>query len=208
MDLERLNIAVEPMMVRRELGIDERARVVGMVARVRGKNVVKKGHKYFLQACAEVVRAAPRVRFIVAGEDDEAREYLQGMADGLGLSKAVIFLGYRVDILQVMSAFDVIVLASLFEGLPRTLMEGMALGKPAVGTNVDGIGELIVNDECGVLVDPENPHQLAEAITELLNNERKGKEMGLAARARIAEHFDAKKMAEETGAVYEELTRV
>ncbi|NOZ19655.1 MAG: glycosyltransferase family 4 protein [Planctomycetes bacterium] len=205
MDLERLDASLHLDDKRAELGLATEHAVSGMVARVRGTNIGKKGHRYFIEAAAIVARDLPNARFVIVGEDDEARELLSGMAEKLGVRSEVIFLGYRTDILEVMSTFDVVVLPSLFEGLPRTLMEGMALGKPAVGTRVDGIMELIVDGETGILVDPEDSRGLAIAMGEVLSSPDKREEMGAAAAERIRRVFDGRIMARETGEIYRAL---
>jgi len=205
MDLTRLDIDVNAEAKRRELGIEAEHLVAGMVARVRGTNIGKKGHQYFLEAAAEVGRKLPEARFVIVGEDDEARSFLEGMAEKLGVRPQVVFLGYRGDIIEVMTTFDVAVLPSLFEGLPRTLMEGMALGKPAVGTRVDGIMELVVDGETGILVDARDSGGLAAAMHELLSSPERRATMGAAASARIREVFDGRIMARETGAIYGQL---
>ncbi|MEW6357600.1 MAG: glycosyltransferase [Planctomycetota bacterium] len=202
MDLERLNVPLDPDAKRAKLELNKKHLVAGMVARVRGTDIGKKGHRYFLEAAAVVARNLPDARFVIVGEDDEARDFLSHMADDLGVRSKVVFLGYRKDILDVMSAFDVAVLPSLFEGLPRTLMEGMAIGKPAVGTRVDGIKELILDGETGILVEPRDSRGLARAMADLLSSPDKRETMGAAAAKRIRTVFDGRIMARETGKIY------
>ena len=205
MDLDRLAQVGDPLAKRAELGIGPGELVCGMVARVRGRRIGKKGHQYLLAAIPEVVRQVPHARFVIAGADDEAAAYLLDLACGLGVERWVHLLGYRKDVLDVMQVFDVVVLPSLFEGLPRTLMEAMALGKPAVGTNVDGIAELVVPEECGLLVPPRDADALARALIRVLSDGHLRAHMGQAARERIAAHFDGRSMATGTAAVYERL---
>lgn len=203
MDLERLRVPGDPAAKRKELGLASGDLVAGMVARVRGTHIGKKGHRYFLEAAASVGKELPASRFVIVGEDDDARRYLSGMAGELGILPQVVFLGYRKDVMEVLSTFDVIVLPSLFEGLPRTLMEGMALGKPAVGTHVDGIMELVTHGETGLLVEPRDSAALACAMRDLLSCPEKRARMGAAAAARIRDVFDGRAMARGAGQVYE-----
>ena len=205
MDLERLNTVGDGIRKRVELGIRPSALVCGMVARVRGRDIDKKGHRYLFAAIPRVIESVPHAHFVIVGADEEATAYLRDLAAGYSVAPYVDILGYRTDILDVMLAFDVAVLPSLFEGLPRTLMEAMALGKPAVGTRVDGIAELIVHDECGLLVPPQDSDALAEALIRLLSDADLRRRMGQSARERIATEFDGRAMAKGTEAIYEQL---
>ncbi len=205
MDLARLQDLDESVNLRTEWGFGEDDVVCGMVARVRGDRIGKKGHRYLLEAVPKVVARAPHARFLIVGADADAAALLRRLADERGAGDRVLILGYRRDALQVMRAFDIAVLPSLFEGLPRTLMEAMALGKPAVGTRVDGIAELIAHEECGLLVEPRDADGLAAALLRLIEDPDLRARMGRAARRRIAEHFDGRRMAERTCEIYREL---
>ena len=89
--------------------------------------------------------------------------------------------------------------------MPRTLMEAMALGKPAVGSRVDGIAELVPHEQCGLLVPSQDSDALAEALVRLLSDTDLRRRMGQAARERIVTEFDGRAMARGTEAVYERL---
>ena len=204
MDLSRLEHVGDGSQVRAELGIAPHELVCGMVARVRGRDIGKKGHRYLFEAIPAVAERVPQARFVVVGADEEAAAHLRDLASACGCG-ALDILGYRTDVLDLMQTFDVAVLPSLFEGLPRTLMEAMALGKPAVGSHVDGIAELIVHEQCGLLVPPRDADALARALTRLLLDYDLRRRMGQAAKQRIAAEFDARVMADRTGAVYEQI---
>ena len=208
MDLERLDAVGDGIRKRVELGIRPSALVCGMVARVRGRDIDKKGHRYLFAAIPRVVESVPHAHFVIVGADEEATDYLGDLAAGYGATPYVDIMGYRTDILEVMLAFDVVVLPSLFEGLPRTLMEAMALGKPAVGSQVDGIAELVVHEQCGLLVPPRDGDALAEALIRLLSDLDLRRRMGQAAKDRIATEFDGRAMAQGTEAIYERLAAV
>jgi len=228
MDLERLDFQLDVEAKRRDLGLPSDAVVFGLVARVRGRDIGKKGHRYFIEAAGRMSApktsgpkmsapktpgpkmSAPkrsgekRAAFVIVGEDEEARRFLLEIAREAGVASRMTFLGYRHDILEVMSCFDVVVLPSLFEGLPRTLMEGMAMGKPAVGARVDGIAELVTDEETGLLVEPRDAVALASAMQRLLDDEAR-KRMGEAAARRIRSNFDAATMARRTAEIYQEI---
>jgi len=207
MDLARLDSVDAGPDLRDELGLAADDLVCGMVARVRGTKIDKKGHRYLIEAIPAVVSRVPNAKFVIAGADDEAAEFLRCMAVEHGAADHVNILGYRTDVLDVMRTFDVTVLPSLFEGLPRTLMEAMALGKPAVGTSIDGIAELIVHDECGLLVPPRDAAALADALCRVLGDADLRARMGAAARERIATQFDGRTMAERTLAIYQQIAQ-
>lgn len=208
MDLERLQQVGDGLVKRSELGIAPSDLVCGMVARVRGRHIDKKGHRYLFEAIPQVVARVPHARFLVVGADEVAAAYLRELASAYGCDRHLDILGYRTDVLDVMQTFDVAVLPSLFEGLPRTLMEAMALGKPAVGSCVDGIAELIVDEQCGLLVPPRDVETLSQALIRLLSDAELRLRMGQAAEQRIAAEFDGRVMAERTAAIYERLAAV
>jgi len=205
MDLERLDAVGDGMRKRVELRIRPSALVCGMVARVRGRDIDKKGHRYLFAAIPRVIERVPHAHFVVVGADETSADYLGDLAAGYGVTPYVDILGYRTDVLDIMLAFDIAVLPSLFEGLPRTLMEAMALGKPAVGSRVDGIAELVPHEQCGLLVPSQDSDALAEALVRLLSDTDLRRRMGQAARERIVTEFDGRAMARGTEAVYERL---
>ena len=205
MDLARLEGVADGPDLRPELGLTPDDLVCGMVARVRGTKIDKKGHRYLIEAIPPVLERVPNAKFVVAGADDAAAAFLQQMAAERGAGDPLRVLSYRTDVLDVMRTFDVAVLPSLFEGLPRTLMEAMALGKPAVGTSVDGIAELVVHDECGLLVPPRDADALAGALIRVLGDTDLRRRMGAAAAQRIATEFDGRVMADRTLAIYRRL---
>src|SRR5215470_2828967 len=142
-----------------ELGLGAGAKVVGCVA---GLKPVK-GHRYLLEAAAEVMKADARVRLVLVG-DGELRDEIAAQAGRLGISARTSMLGHREDSAQLAAAFDVAVLASLSEGLPNAVMEAMAAGAPVVATAVGGTPELIEDGVTGFLVPPANSEALAERI--------------------------------------------
>ncbi|MBN1582133.1 MAG: glycosyltransferase, partial [Anaerolineae bacterium] len=107
-----------------------------------------------------------------------------------GLQDSMQFLGMRSDIPELMAAMDVIVLASYAEGIPRVLLEAAAMGKAAVGTDVRGTREVIVDGETGYLVPSRDAMALADAIGRLAADPARRQEIGKAARRRAEQHFD------------------
>ncbi len=196
-DFERLNVDIDTHK--------EKEKLVGIIARVRNKQVGKKGHLYFLQACKTILEKHKNVTFIICGEDNITREYLESICRELNIHEHVRFLGYRRDIANVISMCDIIVQPSLFEGLPRVLVEAMYLGKPVVGTDVDGIREIIEHKETGLLIPSKDTKSLANAIMQLLNDENFANELGRNASKFIKSNYDARIMAQQTELLYQNL---
>jgi len=117
----------------------------------------------------------------------------------------VIFAGYRADIPDLLTAIDLLVQPSLEEGLPVSLIEGMALAKPIIATAVSGTPELVEDTATGVLVPPSDSRALAEAIVELLADPEKRARMGRLGEKRARECFSIARMAREYEAVWAEL---
>lgn len=196
-DFERLNVDIDTHK--------EREKLVGIIARVRNREVGKKGHLYFLQACKIILEKHKNIAFIICGEDKITGEYLESICRELNIHKHVKFLGYRKDIANVISMCEVIVQPSLFEGLPRVLVEAMYLGKPVVGTDVDGIREIIEHEETGLLIPSKDAKSLANAVIQLLDNESLANELGRNASKFIKSNYDARIMAQQTELLYQKL---
>ena len=187
--------------IRKELNLRQEDKVVGMVAKLwEGK-----GHKYLLEAAVTIINKIPNVKFMIVG-DGYLRDYLLDYAKRLGISNYVIFTGFRDDIPEITSIFDIACLPSLFEGMGRVLLEAQALGIPVVATSVGGITEVVKDNQTGILVNPADCHALATAIIRLLNDEALARKYQKAAREYIDEKFSARRMVENVDRVYSELT--
>lgn len=123
----------------------------------------------------------------------------------LDLGSAVSFLGFRQDVTALMNMSDVLVLSSLREGLPNVILEALALAKPVVATRAGGIPEIIRDGETGLLVPPEEPEQLAEALLRLLRNPQEGKKLGARGRSVVAREFNVETMTHKIADVYREV---
>ena len=109
----------------------------------------------------------------------------------------------RDDLLSLMSVADIFVLASLQEGLPIALVEAMALGLPCIATKINAIPEAIEDDENGILIPPNDPARLSEAMADLLVDHEKRKRLGAAAKRSAYERFDERNTADRTLKLYE-----
>ncbi len=142
-----------------------------------GRLCSEKGLKYFLRAAAIVAGIYREARFLVVGDGDEKKNLLDEMKN-LGLEKKVVFTGYRRDLPELLKLSDIVVLSSLWEGMPNLLIEGMALRKPVIGTAVGGTVEIVKDGETGYLVPSKNHEMLAGAMLCLLNDEGLRRKMG------------------------------
>ena len=185
--------------IRRRFGLYEGERVVGAV----GNLFDVKGFNYLLEAAAEVIARDAKVSFLIAGDGREGRD-LRSYAKKLGIDRKVKFTGYLKEINALYSIMDVFVLSSIFEGLPYTLLEAMAIGVPVVATAVGGVPEVITSERKGILVAPRDPHAIAEKILFLLQHPETAKQMASRAAAGVREHFSLKAMIGETTNVYQE----
>lgn len=154
-----------------------------------------------LQAFAEVLRRGVSSDLLVAGEGEEAPR-LARLADELGISPHVRFLGVRTDMPQLLAASDVFVLASSWEGTPLALMEAQAAGKPIIATAVGGVAELVVDGIHGVLVPPADTAALSDAMLRLARDARLRRCIGERAAAEAPARFDLSLMAEQYERLY------
>jgi len=186
--------------VRSALGLASRAVVFGAIGRMKPQ----KDHASFLQAAAMIYRQLPQARFLLIG-DGPLRGELEAQARQLGLGEAVIFTGLRSDIPALLAAMDVLVFSSRWEGLPVTLLEGMAAARPVVATAVDGIRTVSIPGETALLVPPDDPQALAQACLRLGSDLHLARRMGQAGRARVIEHYSIDAMIDRVAQVYSSL---
>jgi glycosyltransferase involved in cell wall biosynthesis len=170
--------------VRAELGIEPGKPVIGAVALLRPQ----KAHDVLLRATALLAREWPGVQVLLVGEGPE-RQALERLTRELGVEQAVRFLGYRNDISDVLSALDVAVCCSDFEGSPAAVLEYMDAALPVVATAVGGVPDLIEPGVHGLLVPPRDPTALAGAIAEVLRDPERGRAMGASGRERRHTEF-------------------
>jgi glycosyltransferase involved in cell wall biosynthesis len=189
----------DPDRVRKEFGINGRGPVIGTL----GNLYPVKGHTYLLRAAREVVRFFPKATFLIAGRG-ALLDHLQEEAAKLNIQQNVKFLGFREDIPQLLQVMDLFVLPSLSEGLPVSLLEAMAAGKPVIATQVGGNPEVVIEAETGFLVPAGDPVSLSERIISLLRNPNLAERMGEAGRSRVEKDFGLNAMLEKYQQIYED----
>lgn len=191
------NARINAPAMREKLGISPEAFVVGTAGRL----TPIKGQKYLLEAAAIISPRKPDLFFVFLGDGELASE-LSKMASSRGI-KNVMFLGWRQDVPEVMSTFDIFVLPSLNEGMGKVLVEAMALGKPIVASDVGGIPDLVIHNHNGLLVPPADVEGLVNSINELLHDPIKRKEMGDRGKV-VAADYSAEAMIQKIDQLYDE----
>jgi len=186
--------------VRAEFGIAPTAPLFGIIGRLKPQ----KDLPTFLLAAAEILRQQPDARFLVVG-DGPLREELEAQAKELALFPALIFAGMRKDIPAIMAALDVLVLSSLWEGLPVILLEAMAAARPVVSTAVDGVKSVVIPDDSAILVEPGSPFALAQACVRLASDPALRAKMGQSGLKRVLDVYSLDVMIDRISALYNKL---
>jgi glycosyltransferase involved in cell wall biosynthesis len=185
-----------------ESGLDSGREVwVGMISRLSPV----KGHEVFLRAAAKVAAKVTDVRFIISGESAQiSHDDLRRIAESLGIGDRVKIEDRVEDVREVLRQIDIGVVASTgSEVMCRIALEMMASGLPVIGTDVNAVGESIIDGKTGVVIPPHDPDRLAKAMLQLIDDADLRKSMGRAGRDRVQRELSMVKMVE----YYEDLYR-
>jgi glycosyltransferase involved in cell wall biosynthesis len=186
--------------LRTELGVTDENLLVGIVARL----TAIKNHHFFLEAASRVYQQNQAVRFVVVG-DGELRAELQQRATELGIAQVVYFLGWRQDLPVVYADLDLVVLTSLNEGTPVTLIEAQAAACPVVATTVGGVPDIVQDGQTGYLVPPEDSEAFAGAVLKLLAADRLT--VGQAGRQMVKAKFTVERLVRDIETLYTDLLK-
>lgn len=167
-DAERLGVRTpeRQQAARHALGLAADAAVVVTV----GRQEYQKGHRYLIEAFADVVRDHPGARLLIAGREGHATAQLVELIRRLELTEVVRLLGHRSDIPEVLAAADLFVFPSLYEGLGGALIEALALQLPVVASDLPALREVVAEGQNAVLTAPGDAGALAAAISRLLGD--------------------------------------
>jgi glycosyltransferase involved in cell wall biosynthesis len=195
-DTAQFHPAVPGTTVRGELGIH--APVIGTVAMFRHS----KGHHVLLQAMPKILADDPEVVFLWVG-DGVGRTALQQEVVQAGMQAKVHMAGFREDVPACLAAMDVFVLPSLrSDGVPQVILQALAMRKPVVASAVGGIPEVIEHERTGLLVPPNDPQALADAILRLRRDPQAAGTWAQAGGNLVDTHYALEHMIDRTAAVY------
>jgi len=187
--------------IKEELGIPANNSVVTMISCLKPQ----KSPQDFIRIAALVTKELSNVKFILAG-DGSLRRAVEDLVNEFNLEQKVILLGWRKDTPRLLSITDVLLLTSLWEGLPIAVLEGMSCAKPVIATNTGGIAELIRDGETGFLVKPGNIKMISKKLIILLRDERLRQIIGQKAKDSLGLDYSIDNMSSATQRLYVALT--
>ena len=190
---------VDRAALRGSLGIADESPVIGFVGRVRRE----KGLDLLVRALPDVVVSFPAARLLIIGDGPETG-CIRELAQSEGVLDRVVWMGMRErrEAWSLLTALDIALVPSRFEGFGLAAAEAQAAGLPVVAADVDGLREVIADGVTGILVPPEDPSALARACVRLLGDRGAAREMGRRGRVRVGELFSVERFAQATLAFY------
>jgi glycosyltransferase involved in cell wall biosynthesis len=185
--------------IRQRHGLTSNQKVIGVIGRLNPE----KGQMIFLRAMEKTARSFPGVKALIIG-DGQDRAMLDGYCREKALSDHVVFLGHQEKIADYYQVLDLLVLPSLSEGLPNTVLEAMSFGVPVLATAVGGVPEIIQNGN-GMMVPPNDPEALAEKMMDLLRDGALRQAIGLKGKNSLYPRFAPEYRVRQIVNLYEEL---
>ena len=176
--------------------------VIGIIGRLS----IEKGHRYFIEAAANILKQNSDISFVIVGDGPEKKS-IQRLINDLGLNKRFYSVGYVENMKQTYAALDIVVIPSLREGLPNVLLEAMFYEKPVIASNVGGIPEVISDKEDGLLVMPQDSLAIADALLNLIRSPGARKKIGLAAKEKVIKQFNFNDTMTKIQEVYKKVTQ-
>ena len=183
---------------RERLGLSEDADVLVHL----GRQDYQKGLSYLLRAFNRLAEERPGLVLLQAGREGSATAELEGLREGRAWAERVRFLGYRSDAPELLTAADLFVFPSLFEGLPGAVIEAMALGLPIVAADIPAVREVVETDGNAVLVPTKSSAALADALGSLLDDAGRRRTYGRRGRQLFEERFTLERCAAEMLSFY------
>lgn len=202
-DLERF----VPNLARRDalragLGIAPDEPVVGIVGRLQKS----KGHLEFLEVAKRILPEFPRARFMVVGEasrgEDEEANFILDRIGAADLGDRFILTGYRDDVPDVLGAMDLFLFPTHSEAFGLVIVEAMAMEVPVISADCDGVPDIVIDGETGLLTPPTDVDRLTAATARLLADADLRRAFGAAGRRRVVEHFSLDIMCVRMEALY------
>ena len=204
--LEKFNQQnVDRAAVRVEFKIAPDEVVIGIVGRLQ----VAKGYLEFLKMAAAISPEFPNTKFMIVGEATHGRQaeadMILNQIDELGLREKVIYTGYRDDVPSLLAAMDMFVFPSRAEAFGLVLIEAMAMQLPVVACRSDGVLDIVLDHETGLLFTPKNVDELIGAVSDLLQHPQKRLSFGKAGLARVKKFFSENQILDELENLYRRL---
>jgi glycosyltransferase involved in cell wall biosynthesis len=174
--------------------------IIGAVGRL----VEAKGFQHLLQAGPALLHKFPFIKFYIVG-NGPFRPQLERLSENLGIQSHVTFAGEQEDMASVYSSINIFVLPSLNEGMPMTVLEAMAAGKPVVASSVGGIPQVVTSEDTGLLVEPGSVDSLRGALTRLIEDPAFRTALGNRAKTHVSQTYSVEHMARKYADLYETL---
>jgi glycosyltransferase involved in cell wall biosynthesis len=204
-DVEEFSTKANGNQFKKLIGLPTDEIIVGMA----GCLVSWKGHKFFIEACAEIFKNSSVHGMVIGGTPDGDPSFesnLRSYADKLGILDRIHFVGHQRDIASAMDACDILVHASTQpEPFGRVIIEAMALGKPVVATYPGGPSEIINNGKDGILIPPADSKAMASAINKLISDVEYRFKIGWLAKKKVTEKYDVRSYTEKIFSIYQKV---
>ena len=185
---------------RKELNLDSNHLLLGSVGRLSNQ----KDPITMIEAFCIVIKRFPSAHLTLVG-DGELRDEILIKIDQLQLNGRVHLTGNKNDPWKIYHSLDLFIMSSIYEGLGRSITEALSCGVPVVCTSVEGVPEIVRDNETGILVPPKNPGALATGIIKSLNDMDNARKMAEKGRKFVNENFDVKKMVDDIDTLYDTL---
>lgn len=192
---------VDARWLKKCYGIKEEQKIIGVVGRLNPE----KGQLVFLKAFQKVLKRFPNVRALVIGEGQDRKKLVEYCKDN-GMSESVIFTGYQENMANFYQLLDILVLPSLSEGLPNTVLEAMSYGITVIAASVGGVPE-IINGDNGILFSPGDHGRLADCMVELLLNDSFRQALGIKGKNSLYPRFSPHHRAQQIISLYKDLLK-
>ncbi len=191
-------IHAETAALRAEIGAPDRTIVLGMLGRLHPG----KGHEFFLQALASLIRSGLPVRGLIVGEGPDG-DRLHALSASLGISDHVVFTGFVDNAVRYVAAMDVVAVPSLKDSLPLTALEAMSYARPVVASAAGDLPVAIQDGTSGFIVPIGDTATLTDRLALLVGDPDLRQRLGIAARARVIDEYSANAMARRLEAQYD-----
>ncbi len=176
--------------LRTELNLPNNQLIVGMIGRVH----FWKGQDYFLRIAGQLTKTYPNIVFVMIGDAFKGYEFLYKKIETIiqqeAIEHKVFNLGYRNDVHELIQNIDILIVPSIHQDpFPTVILEAMAAGKLVIATNIGGAKEMIIPDETGILIPPDDVNESCKKILPLLSNDNKRLILGKLAKEYVLKNF-------------------